>query len=68
MIAFRIEAFNALNGVNLYLPNTDLSLALTPGWTRGQPAQKEFSSTSSFGKSTSAFDPRTVQASLRFTF
>jgi Carboxypeptidase regulatory-like domain/TonB dependent receptor len=59
-LSLRIEAFNAANTVNLYLPNTDLSLALKP--------DKTFSATSSFGKSTAAFDPRTVQASMRFTF
>jgi len=45
----RLEAFNALNNVNLFLPNTDLSL-------------------SSFGKSTQAFEARTLQASIRFSF
>jgi hypothetical protein len=59
-LSLRVEGFNALNHTNLYLPNSDLSLALRP--------DKTFSTTSSFGKSTAAFDPRSVQASLRFTF
>jgi hypothetical protein len=59
-LSFRAEAFNAANKVNLYLPNSDLSLALRP--------DKTYSNTSSFGKSTSAFDGRSVQLSLRFTF
>jgi len=59
-VSLRVEAFNATNKVNLYLPNSDLSLALRP--------DKTFSTTSSFGKSTSAFDGRSLQASLRFTF
>ena len=59
-IQLRLEAFNALNNVNLYLPNTDLSLALLPDGT--------FSKTSAFGKSTQAFEARTVQASARFIF
>lgn len=45
----RLDAFNALNNVNLFLPNADLSLP-------------------SFGKSTQAFDPRNLQAGVRFTF
>jgi hypothetical protein len=49
-LQFRFEAFNVLNKVNLYLPNTDLSV-------KGL-----------FGKSTQAFDPRTLQASLKFSF
>jgi hypothetical protein len=48
-LLLKIEAFNALNTVNLYLPNADLSLA-------------------TFGKSTQAFEPRTLQASVKFTF
>lgn len=48
-LQFRLEAFNALNNVNLFLPNADLSLP-------------------SFGKSTQAFEPRTVQAGLKFVF
>lgn len=48
-LQFRIEAFNLLNTLNLYLPNADLSLA-------------------NFGKSTQAFDPRTMQASIKFSF
>jgi hypothetical protein len=59
-VALRVDAFNTLNKANLYLPNTDLSLALKPNRT--------FSTNSSFGKSTSAFDGRSLQASLRFTF
>lgn len=59
-ISLRVEGFNATNKVNLYLPNSDLSLALRP--------DKTFSTTSSFGKSSSAFDGRALQASLRFTF
>ncbi|HYG81612.1 MAG TPA: TonB-dependent receptor, partial [Pyrinomonadaceae bacterium] len=48
-LQLRLEAFNALNNVNLYLPNADLSLP-------------------NFGKSTQAFDPRNLQAGIRFTF
>ncbi len=59
-LQFRIEAFNAFNNVNLYLPNTDLSLALQADGT--------FSQTSPFGKSTQAFESRVLQASLRFVF
>lgn len=59
-LQLRLEAFNALNTVNLYLPNTDLSLALRPDRT--------FSNTSAFGKSTAAFDARSLQASLKFLF
>jgi hypothetical protein len=59
-LQFRIEAFNAFNKVNLYLPNTDLSLALQ--------ADGSFSKTSPFGKSTQAFEARVLQASLRFAF
>jgi hypothetical protein len=56
----RLEAFNVINKVNLYLPNPDLSLALTSNGT--------YSTTSIFGKSTRAFDPRTLQASVKFSF
>jgi hypothetical protein len=49
-VQLRFEAFNVLNKVNLYLPNTDLSV-------KGL-----------FGRSTQAFDPRTLQASLKFSF
>ena len=56
----RAEAFNLFNNVNLYLPNTDLSLALKSDGT--------YSSTSIFGKSTQAFDPRILQVSARITF
>jgi len=48
-LILKLEAFNALNNVNLFLPNADLSL----------PA---------FGKSTQAFEPRTLQASVKFLF
>ncbi|HVE57790.1 MAG TPA: TonB-dependent receptor, partial [Pyrinomonadaceae bacterium] len=48
-LMLKLEAFNALNNVNLYLPNADLSLA-------------------TFGKSTQAFEPRTMQASVKFIF
>ncbi len=48
-IQIRFEAFNALNNVNLYLPNADLSL-------------------SNFGKSTQAFEARTLQIGARFIF
>jgi hypothetical protein len=48
-LMLKIEAFNALNNVNLYLPNADLSLG-------------------NFGKSTQAFEPRTLQASAKFVF
>lgn len=57
----RLEAFNVINKVNLYLPNSDLSLALNS--TNGT-----YSTTSIFGKSTRAFDPRTLQASVKFSF
>lgn len=48
-LQLRFEAFNALNRVNLYLPNADLSLG-------------------NFGKSTQAFDARTLQIGARFIF
>ncbi len=48
-LLLKIEAFNALNTVNLYLPTADLSLQ-------------------TFGKSTQAFEPRTLQASVKFLF
>jgi len=48
-IQIRFEAFNALNNVNLYLPNADLSLG-------------------NFGKSTQAFEARTLQIGARFIF
>lgn len=57
----RFEAFNVLNKVNLYLPQSDLSLALNS--TNGT-----YSTTSSFGKSARAFDARTLQASVKFSF
>ena len=59
-LQFRIEAFNAFNNVNLYLPNDNLALALKP--------DKTYSTTSNFGKSTQAFDPRILQLSARFVF
>ncbi|UWZ84369.1 TonB-dependent receptor [Occallatibacter riparius] len=57
----RLDAFNILNYVNLYLPNSDLSLALNS-------KTGTYSTTSSFGKSIRAFDPRTLQASVKFAF
>src|SRR5215213_7275206 len=48
-LVLKLDAFNALNTVNLYLPNADLSLP-------------------TFGKSTQAFEPRTLQASVKFIF
>jgi len=48
-LMLKLEAFNALNNVNLYLPNADLSLP-------------------TFGKSTQAFEPRTLQVSVKFVF
>lgn len=45
----RVDVFNALNTLNLFLPNADLSL-------------------SNFGKSTQAFDARTMQVGARFIF
>ncbi|BCS31289.1 hypothetical protein TBR22_A04890 [Luteitalea sp. TBR-22] len=45
----RVDVFNALNTLNLFLPNADLSLA-------------------TFGKSTQAFDARTMQVGARFVF
>ena len=45
----RIDVYNALNTLNLFLPNADLSL-------------------SNFGKSTQAFDARTMQVGARFFF
>jgi hypothetical protein len=46
---FRLDMYNALDNLNLYLPSADLSL-------------------SNFGKSTQAFDPRTVQVGGRLLF
>jgi hypothetical protein len=48
-LALKLDAFNALNTVNLYLPTADLSLP-------------------TFGKSTQAFEPRTLQVSAKFIF
>ncbi len=49
LLMLKLDAFNAFNKVNLFLPNADLSLA-------------------NFGKSTQAFEPRTLQASIKFIF
>jgi hypothetical protein len=57
---FRADAYNLFNNVNLYLPNSDLSLALKSDGT--------YSSTSVFGKSTKAFDPRVLQLSAKIAF
>ncbi|MGA2674882.1 MAG: TonB-dependent receptor [Terracidiphilus sp.] len=57
---FRADAFNAFNNVNLYLPNNDLALALQ--------SNGAYSSTSIFGKSTKAFDPRVFQLSAKIVF
>ncbi|MBL8207777.1 MAG: TonB-dependent receptor, partial [Blastocatellia bacterium] len=48
-LQLRLEAFNAFNQVNLYLPNADMSLG-------------------NFGKSTQAFEARTLQGGVRFIF
>jgi hypothetical protein len=48
-VQVRLDAYNALNTVNLFLPNADLSV-------------------SNFGKSTQAFDPRTLQLGVKFLF
>jgi hypothetical protein len=45
----RLDVFNALNTLNLFLPNADLSIG-------------------TFGKSTQAFDARTMQVGARFVF
>lgn len=45
----RVDVYNALNTLNLFLPNTNLAL-------------------SNFGKSTQAFDARTLQVGARFFF
>ena len=45
----RLDAYNALNTLNLFLPNADLSV-------------------SNFGKSTQAFNPRTLQIGVKFLF
>jgi hypothetical protein len=59
---FRLQAqaFNVLNNTDLYMPNGDMALALKP--------DKTFSTSSSFGKSTQAFDPRILQISAALTF
>jgi hypothetical protein len=59
-LQLRLDAFNVINKANLYLPNSDLSLALKPDGT--------YSTTSLFGESTRAFDARNLQASLKFSF
>ena len=59
-LQFRVDAFNVINKTNLYLPNSDLSLALKTDGT--------YSTTSLFGHSTRAFDARNLQASLKFSF
>jgi hypothetical protein len=59
-IQLRAEAYNLANAVNLALPNADLALALRPDRT--------FSTTSAFGKSTTAFDARTFQLGARLIF
>ena len=59
-LQLRAEAYNAANAVNLALPNADLSLALRPDRT--------FSTTSAFGKSTTAFDARVFQLGARLNF
>ncbi len=48
-LMLKIETFNSLNNVNLFLPNADLSLP-------------------TFGKSTQAFEPRSIQLSAKFIF
>jgi hypothetical protein len=62
-LQFRLEAFNAMNHVNLLLPNVDLSLAPVV-----DPLTHLRKTGTSFGKSTQAFDPRILQASARFVF
>lgn len=60
LLQVRADVFNVMNTTSLYLPNADLSLALQPDGS--------FSNTSLFGKSTQAFDPRTIQVGARFIF
>jgi hypothetical protein len=48
-VQVRLDAYNALNNLNLFLPNADLSV-------------------SNFGRSTQAFDARSVQLGVRMTF
>jgi hypothetical protein len=57
-IQFRAEAFNALNRVNLYLPDGDLGLA-------GLAANPAFST---FGRSTQAYSPRELQFGLKVSW
>lgn len=59
-LQFRADAFNAFNNVNLFLPANDLALAQKPDGT--------YSTTSIFGKSTQAFDPRVLQLSAKIVF
>lgn len=59
-IQFRAEAFNALNRVNLYLPDSDLgSTVLRAGLS---------SAFSTFGKSTQAYSPRELQFGLKLSW
>jgi hypothetical protein len=55
-IQFRAEAFNLFNRVNLYLPDSDLGLALLRGVG------------STFGKSTQAYTPRELQFGIKFSW
>ena len=48
-LQLRLDVYNALNNLNLFLPNADLAV-------------------SNFGRSTQAFDPRTMQVGVRFMF
>jgi hypothetical protein len=48
-LQIRLDAYNALNNLNLFLPNSDLSL-------------------SNFGKSTQAFEARSIQLGVRMLF
>ena len=57
-IQFRAEAFNALNRVNLYLPDGDLGVA-------GLIPNPVFST---FGKSTQAYSPRELQFGLKISW
>jgi len=60
VLQFRADAFNAFNNFNLFFPNNDLALALQSNGT--------YSSTSIFGKSTKAFDPRVLQLGAKIVF
>jgi hypothetical protein len=57
-IQFRAEAFNALNRVNLYLPDGDLGLAVL----------RQSAAFSTFGKSTQAYSPRELQFGLKISW